>query len=49
VIRSSRMALGALRSNVIVMVMREVFLLIGAGLAAGIALVLALAGAKSTD
>jgi predicted permease len=38
-----RMALGALRSNVIVMVMREVFLLIGAGLAAGIALVLALA------
>jgi ABC-type antimicrobial peptide transport system permease subunit len=43
VIRSSRMALGALRSNVIVMVMREVFLLIGAGLAAGIALVLALA------
>jgi predicted permease len=38
-----RMALGALRSNVIVMVMREVFLLIGAGLVAGIALVLALA------
>jgi predicted permease len=38
-----RMALGALRSNVIVMVMREVFLLIGAGLAAGIALALALA------
>ena len=30
-----RMALGALRSNVIMMVMREVFLLIGAGLAAG--------------
>jgi predicted permease len=38
-----RMALGALRSNVIVMVMREVFLLIGAGLAAGIALALVLA------
>jgi predicted permease len=38
-----RMALGALRSNVVVMVMREVFLLIGAGLAAGIALALALA------
>jgi predicted permease len=38
-----RMALGALRSNVIVMVMREVLLLIGAGLAAGIALALALA------
>jgi predicted permease len=38
-----RMALGALRSNVIGMVMREVFLLIGAGLAAGIALALALA------
>jgi predicted permease len=38
-----RMALGALRSNVVVMVMREVFLLIGAGLVAGIALALALA------
>jgi predicted permease len=38
-----RMALGALRSNVIVMVMREVLLLIGAGLAVGIALALALA------
>jgi predicted permease len=38
-----RMALGALRSNVIVMVMREVLLLIGAGLVAGIALALALA------
>jgi predicted permease len=39
-----RMALGALRSNVIVMVMSEVFLLIGTGLAAGIVLALALAG-----
>jgi ABC-type antimicrobial peptide transport system permease subunit len=38
-----RMALGAMRSNVIAMVMREVFLLIGGGLAAGIALALALA------
>ena len=38
-----RIALGALRSNVIVMVMREVLLLIGVGLAAGIALALALA------
>jgi putative ABC transport system permease protein len=38
-----RMALGALRSNVIGMVMREVFLLIGAGLAAGFSLALALA------
>lgn len=38
-----RMALGALRSDVLVMVMREVFLLIGTGLAAGIALALALA------
>lgn len=38
-----RIALGALRSNVIAMVMREVFLLIGFGLAAGIALALALA------
>jgi predicted permease len=38
-----RMALGALRSNVIVMVMREVLLLIGAGLAGGIALALVLA------
>ena len=38
-----RMALGALRGAVVAMVMREVFLLIGAGLAAGIALALALA------
>jgi predicted permease len=38
-----RIALGALRSNVIAMVMREVFILIGAGLAAGFALALALA------
>lgn len=38
-----RIALGALRSNVISMVMREVFLLIGFGLAVGIALALALA------
>jgi putative ABC transport system permease protein len=38
-----RIALGALRSNVIAMVMREVFLLIGAGLAAGFSLALALA------
>ena len=38
-----RIALGALRSSVIAMVMREVFILIGAGLAAGIALALALA------
>jgi ABC-type antimicrobial peptide transport system permease subunit len=38
-----RIALGALRSDVIAMVMREVFLLIGAGLAAGMALALALA------
>jgi len=38
-----RIALGALRSDVIAMVMREVFLLIGAGLAAGIVLALALA------
>jgi predicted permease len=38
-----RMALGALRSNVIVIVMREVLLLIGAGLAGGIALALVLA------
>jgi ABC-type antimicrobial peptide transport system permease subunit len=38
-----RIALGALRSDVIAMVMREVFLLIGVGLAAGIALALALA------
>jgi len=36
-------ALGALRSNVIAMVMREVFLLVGFGLAAGVALALALA------
>lgn len=39
-----RIALGALRSNVIAMVMREVFLLIGCGLAAGVALALAFAG-----
>jgi predicted permease len=38
-----RIALGALRSNVIAMVMHEVFLLIGCGLAAGVALALALA------
>lgn len=38
-----RIALGALRGNVIAVVMREVFLLIGAGLAAGIAMALALA------
>jgi predicted permease len=38
-----RIALGASRSNVIAMVMREVMLLIGAGLAAGMALALALA------
>jgi putative ABC transport system permease protein len=38
-----RIALGALRSNVIVMVIREVFIFIGAGLAAGIVLALALA------
>ena len=36
-------ALGALRGNVIVMVIREVFIFIGAGLAAGIVLALALA------
>ncbi len=38
-----RIALGALRSNVIAMVMREVLLLIGCGLAAGVVLALALA------
>ena len=38
-----RIALGALRSDVIAMVMREVTLLIGAGLAAGMVLALALA------
>jgi ABC-type antimicrobial peptide transport system permease subunit len=38
-----RIALGALRSNVIAMVMREVFILIGAGLAVGFSLALALA------
>jgi ABC-type antimicrobial peptide transport system permease subunit len=38
-----RIALGALRSNVIAMVMREVFILIGTGMAAGFSLALALA------
>jgi ABC-type antimicrobial peptide transport system permease subunit len=38
-----RIALGALRIDVIAMVMREVFILIGAGMAAGFALALALA------
>ena len=38
-----RIALGAARRNVIAMVMREVFILIGAGLAAGFLLALALA------
>jgi predicted permease len=38
-----RIALGALRSDVIAMVMREVILLIGAGLSAGMVLALALA------
>ena len=38
-----RIALGALRCNVTAMVMREVFTLIGAGLAAGFSLALALA------
>jgi ABC-type antimicrobial peptide transport system permease subunit len=38
-----RITLGALRCNVIAMVMREVFILIGAGLAAGFSLALALA------
>ncbi len=38
-----RMALGALRSHVLLMVMREAFLLIGAGLAAGLLLAFALA------
>jgi len=38
-----RIALGALRSNVIAMVMREVFFLIGCGLVAGVVLALALA------
>jgi predicted permease len=38
-----RIALGALRCNVIAMVMREVFVLIGAGLAVGFSLALALA------
>jgi ABC-type antimicrobial peptide transport system permease subunit len=37
-----RIALGALRSNVIAMVMREVFIFIGAGLAAGFSLALAI-------
>jgi ABC-type antimicrobial peptide transport system permease subunit len=35
-----RIALGALRSNIIAMIMREVFILIGAGLAAGFSLTL---------
>jgi ABC-type antimicrobial peptide transport system permease subunit len=35
-----RIALGALRSNVIAMVMREVFILIGAGFATGFLLLL---------
>jgi predicted permease len=39
-----RIALGALRSDVIRMVMREAILLVGIGLACGIALALALAG-----
>jgi ABC-type antimicrobial peptide transport system permease subunit len=38
-----RRHLGAARSNVVAMVMREVILLIGAGLVAGMALALALA------
>ncbi len=38
-----RIALGALRSNVIAMVMREVFILIAAGLATGLSLALVLA------
>jgi predicted permease len=38
-----RIALGALRSNVIRMVMREAFILIGAGLVAGFSLAMALA------
>ena len=38
-----RMAIGAMRIDVIAMVMREVFILIGAGLAAGFLLALALA------
>jgi predicted permease len=37
-----RIALGALRSSVIAMIMREVFVLIGAGLLAGVSLALAL-------
>jgi ABC-type antimicrobial peptide transport system permease subunit len=37
-----RIALGALRSNVIAMIMREVLLLIGSGLATGVALALVL-------
>jgi predicted permease len=39
-----RIALGAMRTNVIAMIMREALVLIGAGLAAGIAAGLALAG-----
>jgi len=39
-----RIAFGALRSNVIAMIMREVLLLIGCGLATGVALAMALAG-----
>jgi ABC-type antimicrobial peptide transport system permease subunit len=38
-----RIALGALRRNVIAMVMRDVFILIGAGLVAGFSLALTLA------
>jgi ABC-type antimicrobial peptide transport system permease subunit len=44
-----RIALGALRRNVIAMVMREVLVLIGFGLAAGTALALALANLISSQ
>ena len=44
-----RIALGAARSNVVGMVMREVMLLIGAGLAAGMALALALSDLISSQ
>jgi predicted permease len=44
-----RIALGALRSDVIAMVMREVFILIGAGLAAGVSLALVLANLISSQ